>query len=89
MSVIKKWILKIYVNIKFIIKFWKTENSLSLNEAQKILHKFYPKRNIELALNVYYEPKYDLMIIVPVYNAERFLESCISSLLGQQTQYSY
>ena len=89
MSVIKKWILKIYVNIKFIIKFWKTENSLSLNEAQKILHKFYPKRNIALAQNVNYEPKYDLMIIVPVYNAERFLESCISSLLGQQTQYSY
>lgn len=54
MSVIKKWILKIYVNIKFIIKFWKTENSLSLNEAQKILHKFYPKRNIELAQNVNY-----------------------------------
>ena len=42
MSVIKKWILKIYVNIKFIIKFWKTENSLSLNEAQKILYNFYP-----------------------------------------------
>lgn len=33
--------------------------------------------------------QYDLMIGVPVYNGEEYIESCINSLLSQKTEYSY
>lgn len=34
-------------------------------------------------------PKYDLQIIVPVYNVEEYLRECMDSIVGQQTSYSY
>ena len=33
--------------------------------------------------------KYDLSIIVPVYNSEKYLEKCINSLINQKTKYKY
>lgn len=33
--------------------------------------------------------KYDLTIVVPVYNVERYIEECIESLLNQKTKYKY
>lgn len=33
--------------------------------------------------------RYDLMIIVPVYNVAQYLEECIKSILTQHTQYSF
>ena len=33
--------------------------------------------------------KYDVSILVPVYNVEKYLEECINSLLSQKTKYSY
>lgn len=33
--------------------------------------------------------RYDLQVILPVYNAEEFVEECIESILGQQTGYSF
>ncbi len=35
------------------------------------------------------EPQYDLQIVVPVYNTEKYLERCIDSILSQDTHYSY
>ena len=35
------------------------------------------------------EPQFDLMIIVPVYNTERYLKKCVDSLLNQKTHYKY
>lgn len=32
---------------------------------------------------------YDLMIIIPVYNTEKYLEECLQSVVAQQTQYSF
>lgn len=34
-------------------------------------------------------PKYDLLIIVPVYNVEEYLKECIDSIISQKTNYSY
>lgn len=34
-------------------------------------------------------PVVDLMIIVPVYNTEKYVRKCIESILNQKTQYSY
>ena len=34
-------------------------------------------------------PKYDLQIVVPVYNTVRYIEECVDSVLNQSTHYSY
>lgn len=34
-------------------------------------------------------PKYDLQIVVPVYNTARYIEECVDSVLNQSTHYSY
>lgn len=45
----------------------------------------YPQFSQSVNLNL----KYDLMIVVPVYNVEKYLRQCIESLLHQKTKYSY
>ncbi len=35
------------------------------------------------------EPEYDLDIIVPVYNVEKYLDDCAQSILSQKTEYSF
>ena len=35
------------------------------------------------------ELKYDLSLIIPVYNSQSYLEQCILSLINQETQYKY
>ncbi|MCK0205496.1 glycosyltransferase family A protein [Ornithobacterium rhinotracheale] len=39
------------------------------------------KNNIEI--------EYDLQIIIPVYNVEKYIEECIESVVNQKTKYSY
>lgn len=34
-------------------------------------------------------PLYDLQIVVPVYNVDKYLEQCIESLINQKTNYKY
>lgn len=35
------------------------------------------------------QPRYDLDIIIPVYNIESYLQTCLNSVIDQQTKYSY
>lgn len=35
------------------------------------------------------DKKYDLMIIVPAFNVEQYIDDCINSLLSQKTNYTY
>jgi glycosyltransferase involved in cell wall biosynthesis len=41
------------------------------------------------ALQVSKEYKYDVSILIPVYNVEKYLEECIASILNQKTEFSY
>ena len=34
-------------------------------------------------------PKYDVQIIIPVYNVEKYLKECLDSIVNQKTQYRY
>lgn len=48
------------------------------------------KRNSCLCSNFIDEhPQYDLEIIIPVYNAAKYLDQCVQSLIHQQTCYRY
>ena len=47
-----------------------------------------PPSHSALCANVVDE-RYDLHIIVPVYNVERYVEGCIASILAQQTRFSF
>lgn len=38
---------------------------------------------------VFENPKYDLQIVVPVYNVEKYLEDCLNSIVNQKTKYRY
>lgn len=88
MLMAKELLQKLYICLGFFLRCHITED-MTLAEAKEILHDFYPQRPPTFNQRVNYNPKYDLMIIVPVYNTEDYLKDCIDSLLNQNTKYSY
>lgn len=62
----------------------------SVIESQAILDKYRKHENNRCgANNVIGEKKYDLTIIVPVYNVEGYIEYCLDSIFNQNTKYRY
>lgn len=57
--------------------------------AWKLLHDYYPREVPNFTQHNSQKAVYDLMIIVPVYNVEAYLEHCITSVLNQETFYTY
>lgn len=88
MYIVKNLLIKLYIRIVYLLKSGKAEN-MTLAKAKKLLNNFYPQNPPKFQQKVKYDPQYDLMIIVPVYNAERFLDECVQSLIKQNTKYSY
>lgn len=60
-----------------------------ISNAIKKLNSFHQDVHSSCLTNNTIQKKYDLQIIVPVYNVERFIVDCIESVLNQQTKYSY
>ena len=56
-------------------------------KARKILQKFSPKPSGSCVTNNRVDIAYDLQIIVPAYNVEKYISQCIDSILKQQTSY--
>ena len=56
---------------------------LALNQFSSCPH------GTSLTKNNIAEYEYDLQIIIPAYNVERYIEECIDSILEQKTKYSY
>lgn len=69
----------------------KTNINLDFRQAEKILSGFSPNPATScICENLISEnPAYDLQIIVPVYNTEKYLEECLESILSQQTKYKF
>ena len=88
MRKMKILLYKIYIHVRYILQYGKVEN-MALSTAKRLFDDFYPQEPPQFKQKVDYNPSYDLMIIVPVYNTAIFLDKCIQSLLGQKTKYSY
>lgn len=67
----------------------KKRTNLSSEEAMCVLREFYPKDKPLFHQKNATEPTVDLQIIVPVYNVEKYLDDCISSIINQNTTFSY
>lgn len=67
---------------------------LNINDtecARKILSDYHYNSNSTcIGINtILQEPEYDLQIIIPVYDTEKYLKECIESVLSQQSEYSF
>jgi len=61
------------------------------NEGIKYLDRLSPDKGKSCICrnNISSRPEFDLQIIVPVYNAEKYVKECIDSILSQKTHYSF
>ena len=70
-----------------------SQKSIMTNErADEILNNYYPKNAGKgcITLNkISDNPQYDLQIIIPCYNVEKYVEECLNSVLNQKTRYSF
>ena len=57
--------------------------------AKKILEENHPNPNTTCIKKHSIDPIYDLQIIVPAYNVEKYIEDCIESALKIEMEYSY
>ncbi|MCQ2440526.1 MAG: glycosyltransferase [Clostridia bacterium] len=89
--------IKIFIKIKkakyvFCCFFYKSYKLPSKQEVIKILEKASGQKYSKLCIinkeKIVNNKKYDLDIIVPVYNVEKYLDDCLSSILNQKTKYS-
>lgn len=62
---------------------------ISIENAKDNVENFYYTKSPMFSQHTVIKSEYDLMIIVPVYNVEKYLEQCIQSILNQQTKYTY
>jgi glycosyltransferase involved in cell wall biosynthesis len=58
-------------------------------DAQHILADYTPDPSTTCVASNSLHLQYDLQIIVPAYNAEKFVVQCLESVLHQKTKYSY
>ena len=85
MSFLKKLIKKMIREIlKVRISFHKTESVTEKAQRSSIDTNKVFTRPLK-----HTEEKADLSLIVPVYNAEKYLKECIDSLVKQKTGYAY
>ena len=79
---------RLAVRARYFFACERYEEDFSL--ADQILRKYHPApESSSIVKNRILEAQYDLMIIVPVYNAEKWIAECLDSIISQKTNYSY
>lgn len=86
-----KKILKSFYKLLIMVHKNGTVNYKNVDDALYELNCYYPYKEYPLinAVNNINEYRYDLSIIVPVFNSSAFLNKCLKSLLNQKTSYTY
>ena len=68
----------------------KLNDNRELHDVIKEVNSYRPDANgTSKGSNTILDIKYDLQIVVPVYNVENYLVSCIESIINQDTKYKY
>lgn len=70
-------------------RFLSCPSKFNVETAYDTLWNFYPKERPVFTQENQVDPVVDLHLIVPVFNAEEYLEDCIRSLLHQKTVFRY
>lgn len=69
---------------------WHVSHSrMTPEDARHILTAYTPDPSTTCVANNKLDPQYDLQIIIPAYNAEKYIAQCLESALHQDTKYSY
>ena len=85
---IKRWLKKKSLSLRYLLA--RERCSVSYEEAEKLLSAFHPMPDSSaITKHTLEAPEYDLLIIVPAYNAEKWLQQCVDSILSQETEYSF
>ena len=79
---------QLYRNVNF-QRLLREKSAVSVSEAYDALQAFLPREAPCFSQENEIVPEFDVMIIVPVYNVEQYLDQCIDSVLGQKTKYSF
>lgn len=85
---VKTGIRKTQVQLKWNSRLSKGPH-FSAEEAQRELNAYYPKEKPTFSQKNTVNTEFDLHIIVPVYNVEKYLTACIDSIRNQKTNYTY
>ncbi|MEQ8154212.1 MAG: glycosyltransferase [Clostridiaceae bacterium] len=68
--------------------FW--EGKGNVEKEKKYLQSIAPKPlGTCFADNMIVDSDYDLQIVIPAYNAEKYIERCLDSVIGQKTKYRF
>lgn len=65
------------------------KSSMTEEQALSLLHSFSPDPGTTCVANNKLDSQFDLQIIIPAYNAEKYIVQCLESALHQDTKYSY
>ena len=88
-----KKVYRLFLKLFYVLNQSRLSNVSTLNvcEAERILQNYSPKpEGTSIRENRLEIPfLYDLQIIVPAYNVEKYLRQCLESILGQKTKYRY
>lgn len=77
-------------NLLFRIFNTKGEKTYNKGDAKTYLSSIHKDvESSSICENKIVEPTVDLQIIVPIYNVEKYLDSCLQSILNQQTNYTF
>lgn len=79
---------QLYRRIRFEFKKMNKVN-ISRETAETYINQYHFQSRPNFSTTNIVNEEYDLMIIVPIYNAEQHLKNCLDSIFAQKTKYSY